>query len=382
MKGKIISRNTLLGLIIITISFICYSPLIAEEHDKKEEVKKESAGDISEEIIESESGFYYTIKEGDTLWGLSQRFSDSPFLWPDLWSENSQIRNPHRIYPGQKIRLYLKKGRERHTTVPKKEPIPEVEPEVVEEPVEVSTPVEIEEPEVEPEPPKITEYFRYNMIDMVGFIREKAVLPHGVIFKVKKSSRLISENDIIYIRQQNEGILLPGSRFTIYRTLKPVRDKKTKKYYGIQHFILGIAEVNQSAPEFAVAKVIKSFRSIQVDDLVMPYLRRPIKIPKLESQPGLTGKIIMAEEHNNIIGDHINVFIDKGEKDGVKPGQSYTIYRQETGRLKSYSRKKYLLNQVLLGRVMVLHTEATTSTVVVTKAEKDISPGQSIGTLW
>jgi LysM repeat protein len=37
------------------------------------------------ETVEQEAGFYYTVKKGDTLWDLSQRFSDTPWVWPDLW---------------------------------------------------------------------------------------------------------------------------------------------------------------------------------------------------------------------------------------------------------------------------------------------------------
>jgi len=63
-----------------------------------------------EATVEHETGFYYTIQKGDTLWDLSERFSDSPWVWPELWKENSQIANPHWIYPGQRIRLYHKTG--------------------------------------------------------------------------------------------------------------------------------------------------------------------------------------------------------------------------------------------------------------------------------
>ena len=56
--------------------------------------------------VETENGYYYTVQKGDTLWDLSRRFSTTPWVWPELWEENSDtISNPHLIYPGQKIRL-------------------------------------------------------------------------------------------------------------------------------------------------------------------------------------------------------------------------------------------------------------------------------------
>ena len=48
----------------------------------------------------------YVIKQGDTLWGLSDRFIKDPRYWPNMWSKNSQITNPHVIYPGQKVRVF------------------------------------------------------------------------------------------------------------------------------------------------------------------------------------------------------------------------------------------------------------------------------------
>jgi nucleoid-associated protein YgaU len=46
----------------------------------------------------------YVVVPGDTLWGISQKFTDSPWRWPELWGFNKeQIRNPHLIYPGYVI---------------------------------------------------------------------------------------------------------------------------------------------------------------------------------------------------------------------------------------------------------------------------------------
>jgi hypothetical protein len=42
----------------------------------------------------------YTIKAGDTLWGLAQQFFKNAYMWPQLWEANTWITDAHWIYPG------------------------------------------------------------------------------------------------------------------------------------------------------------------------------------------------------------------------------------------------------------------------------------------
>ena len=366
------ARGIFLRLLLIGMIGFFLVPLSgAEETEPAMQTQADATVPIEEEVVETETGIYYTVKKGDTLWDLSQRFSDSPYYWPDLWSENNQIANPHLIYPGQRIRLYRRSDIEEYRT-PEPE---ETEPEPVVAEVEP-------EPEPEPmeEPPVVDGSFRYSRIDMVGFVRKEPAMNHGTIFKVRQPKEMISSGDIVYIRPANRARLIPGTRYTIYRTLRPVLDPITKKDYGVQHYILGVLDITQTENKYSIAKVTRSFGGIKVGDKIMPFIRRSPSIGKIASQPNLTGKIIMAERRNSVIGDKVIAFIDRGERHGVRPGQKYSIFYQETGRLDKNAKVRSNLDTVDYGELIVVHTEENTSTVFITKAQSNIAPGALIRT--
>lgn len=48
----------------------------------------------------------YTVKKGDTLWSISEKFFGSSQYWYFIWEKNKRIiKNPHWIYPGMKIAI-------------------------------------------------------------------------------------------------------------------------------------------------------------------------------------------------------------------------------------------------------------------------------------
>lgn len=66
---------------------------------------------ISEDNLDEQAPDVYTVVRGDTLWDISDRFLKKPWLWPQIWSYNPQIYNPHLIYPGDVMALEYVAGK-------------------------------------------------------------------------------------------------------------------------------------------------------------------------------------------------------------------------------------------------------------------------------
>lgn len=306
-----------------------------------------------EEAVRFETGLYYTIQRGDTLWDISKQFYDSSYIWPDLWQKNEYIPNPNWIYPENRIKLY---DRIEQNAIPaqqrrKKE--------------------------------KRRSFCTYDFIDSVGFIRKKAVIGSGKVIGSEKQKQLLSVGDELYIHNDEGKKFDVGDRFFVFRHSEaPLEHPLHGDEVGIQHFILGVLVVTEVLPDIITAIVVEAYEEIEKGDRLMPYKRRSRKIETFDAVPGLEGIILSADEQNDrtVFSEGVVVFIDKGEFDGVRAGQAYDIYVQEeeTFRDRDRDTKHLLPPPVVIGRILILHTEKTTATVLITSASRDVCIGDKI----
>lgn len=63
--------------------------------------------------LRSDAPLTYVVKRGDTLWGIAAYFLKTPWQWPVLWYDNPQVKNPHLIYPGDRLKLVWVNGQPR-----------------------------------------------------------------------------------------------------------------------------------------------------------------------------------------------------------------------------------------------------------------------------
>jgi hypothetical protein len=305
------------------------------------------------QLIEAEDGYYYTVQKGDTLWDLSRHFSTTPWVWPELWEENSQmIANPHLIYPGQKLRLSRLRGAAR----PADKPAP-----------------------ADPLLERI--HFYFSPMDQVGFIRKVPVAADGVIFKARETARdMIAEGDIVYIKPEGRATLAKGGLMTVFRTFDPIVDRTSRELIGTQHLLCGYLEILQTEPEYAVARVVRSYRPIRIGDKLMPYEKRSPRIGLVKSQAGIDGTIIIAEEHLEMFAEHHVAFLDRGRMHGIEPGQIYNIYYRDEHNLGTATSPKKVFTAVDYGELIVLHVEENTATVLITDSDKEFFAGTRVRT--
>jgi hypothetical protein len=162
--------------------------------------------------------------------------------------------------------------------------------------------------------------------------------------------------------------------------MKPTDERDSTETIGTQHYILGIVEVTKKEPDMVIAKVLKSFRPIRVDDMLMPFSPRSSNIELKPSIPGIDGQIIISEDHTELTGEFVLAFIDKGRADNIQAGQQYSIYNKQKTVLEKNEISSKNLPPVDFGTFLVLHTEQTTSTVIITNAAKNISAGERFRT--
>ena len=70
--------------------------LIIEKAKKEKPVKK----------VTKRRVIIHKIVKGDTLWAIAKRYVNNPYRYREL-AKLSKIKNPNRIYPGNKVRIII-----------------------------------------------------------------------------------------------------------------------------------------------------------------------------------------------------------------------------------------------------------------------------------
>ena len=305
----------------------------------------------------------HIIVRGDTLWDLSNRYFNNPFLWPQLWDANRYIENPHLIYPGDPLVL------------PQFEVLrePQVPPKSVvsEKPVTAQADAPLpnqsdKSPGIAKIPSALSAAYEEVSIQCAGYLSQADQdsdlriigSEYGIRGDLTDGPDMFATGDIVYLNQGSSHGISAGSQYYTQRRLPPRWGDKSPVILRT-----GWLTVIATQETRAIAEIAQACAPVEVDDYLLPF--EPIPVPLISRQEpadilspetGLTqGKIMASMDDITYFGQGNILGINIGKTDGVIPGNIFIVYR-------------YLYENAprkVLGELVVLVTQENTSTVKV-----------------
>lgn len=292
---------------------------------------------------------HHIVQEGDTLWGVCNYYYKDPWAWPHLWAFNSNITNPHWIYPGDKIRLL---GAE----VGRKEPSREK---------------------------FVVRRFLQSgdtsiRLKQNGFVDPKELEKAGLVEGSKVERRLLVQGDEVYLKGGKKFSPMRGQSYTVYRVNKKLYSSKGK-HLGYVVEIQGTARVKRTPQDKAATGVItESVNPIERKQLVGPLRRRYRRLPVKPANKDLAGRVIgdlYGKKHYSL---NELVFVDRGRAHGVSNGNRFLVLQRGDG-FKRLLQDKDLNNprfpREAVAELSVIDARDDVSVTVVTRAIKEIKKG-------
>jgi hypothetical protein len=298
----------------------------------------------------------YVIRKGDTLWGVSQRFLKDPDYWPNLWSNNPFVTNPHLIYPGQEIAIYdgriLVVGEKK---TPSEGPVV-VDEKIAEDTITIKT---------------------FGGAD--GFISEKALQGLGTIIDAVDNRLLMAKDDTLFI-QMNEPADI-GDLFLAVRADKAIHHPRTGAMLGYRVMDLGTVQIREINPSVATGVVTESYREIKRGDrIISPHLREYHIDLKKAANP-LSGFVVAATNDQEGLASYDVIHVDLGAADGLEPGNLLYLARERKVTNKALVKKAVDLPDIFLGEAVVLETQEHTSAVLILKCRETVFVGDKVFTV-
>ncbi len=248
----------------------------------------------------------YTVERGDTLWGISGRYLDKPWNWPQLWDLNrQQIRNPHRIFPGDVLVLDRATGRLRVETVAM---VPRVRTEDIKDVV----------PTI---PPSAIEAF----ISRPMVLAENELDSAPKIIATEESRVVVGAGNIAYVKGLQKD---RGDNWHIYRRGDKLIDPDTGATLGYLGLYLGEARVRQFG-EISRVEILKSTQEIYTGDSLVAIVKEVPVFAYVPRAPAsqVKGRVMSLNDNLYETGRYSVVSLSKGSKDGLEAGHVLALYR-------------------------------------------------------
>lgn len=308
----------------------------------------------------------YTVVKGDTLWGISGRFLQKPWLWKEVWQVNPTIKDPNLIYPGDTLNLIYVDGK-----------------------------------------PKLAvkRAASRGTVKLSPTVRQEALLDAIPTIPLQSVNAFLVKNRIVsntnefsnapYVVGGSEGSIVSGSgsnvyakgklhtgeiAYGIYRQAKEFTDPKTGELLGVNADEIATAEVVNQQGDVSTLKLNRTTQEVRNGDRLFPTESRSIGANFQPSPPTtiINAEIVDVPRGVTQVGATDVVVINKGARDGLKEGNVLSVYRLGETVKDEIGGGEVKLPDEEAGLLMVFRTYDKLSYGLVLSASRPLSVGDKL----
>jgi LysM repeat protein len=252
---------------------------------------------------------HYTVKRGDTLWGIASMYLKDPWLWPEVWVINPQVVNPHLIYPGDQLSLaYGADGRPQISL--EQAGAVRMDPRLRTEALDSSIPT-----------------IPYSAI--AAFLGRPAIMsedeirhsPYVVAFR--DMHQVAGTDNEAYIRDLPAGA---GSSYSVVHIAGPLRDPDDNSIIAYEAIYTATAQVVRAGDPAKAVLTDPARETLRGDRLVSGDLSQtPMNFTPRAPASAVHGQIIDVVGGTDLVGQYQIVAINRGKRHGLEPGAVLAI---------------------------------------------------------
>jgi nucleoid-associated protein YgaU len=340
----------------------------AAESAPAEDEQKMELGPIGHDA-QGRPGRIHIVHKGDTLWDISDAYLGTPWVWPSLWKDNDDIKNPHLIFPGD--RIWISPYEMRKVSEAEAAALLAAQGEAP-----TPAPAALAETDAMPTTRSLGSYF-YPDIDTTGFVTREQYDGAATILESAVSRKWLTDHTEVVIGLGTGEVQL-GDQFDIFRTEARVVDLDTGVHYGWATKQLGWLEVTRVDEQSSRAMIRMSRYEIQRGDHLLPRRVRAADIPILSSPGPVEGRVVHTPDRRLQMSQSEVVYLDRGTKDGLVIGSPLEIYRSlgDHGSVvdEAQSQERRVPDHVV-AKLLVVDVYDETAVAVVTHTTEELNRG-------
>jgi len=303
----------------------------------------------------------YTVVKGDTLWDISARFLNNPWYWPEIWHVNPQVQNPHLIYPGDRLALVYIDGQPRVTKVATSGVVklsPKVRSEAIDTPI-----------------PAIPLDAISSFLSETRIVSPEEINGAPYVLEGEDGRIITGAGDRVYARGEK-----PADKVGIFRRSKQFMDPDTGEFLGLEARSIAKGDVTAENGDVLTLSITNSNEEVRIGDRLLNSEDRRLTTNFVPSSPDSTveGEMISVEGGVNQIGQFDVVAINRGEREGLTPGNVLAVLKSGNMVRDPVTDETIELPSERAGLLMVFQTYEKMSYGLILQATRPLSVGDKV----